>query len=99
MKRKVLLSGLPLLLLGCQLAPSANSCEFANDGVCDDGRPGALSAVCDAGTDEADCAGVVGPSGPNSCIFANDGECDDGRAGADTSACPAGSDEADCAGI
>jgi len=98
MKRKLLLGCLPVALWGCQLDPT-NSCRFANDDACDDGRPGALTALCVLGTDEADCADTQGPSGPNSCLFANDGECDDGRPGSDTSTCPAGSDEADCAGI
>ena len=32
-----------------------NSCEWANDGVCDDGGPGARYDVCDLGTDCSDC--------------------------------------------
>jgi hypothetical protein len=98
MKRILVLCVLPLLLFGCPGANENDSCQFANDGECDDGRAGAVSAVCDPGTDATDCVGVTGPTGPNDCIFANDGECDDGRAGADSSACPAGSDENDCAG-
>lgn len=34
----------------------ANSCKFANDNSCDDGRPGSEYAVCEPGTDENDCS-------------------------------------------
>ena len=32
-----------------------NSCRWANDGVCDDGRPGSAFNVCTYGTDDNDC--------------------------------------------
>ncbi len=39
---------------------SDNSCPFANDGQCDDGRLGSLYSICQFGTDEIDCADVTG---------------------------------------
>lgn len=87
-----------------------NSCQYANDGACDDGRPGAAFNVCAFGTDCSDCAGVTGGSGggaggsgggscSNTCQYANDGTCDDGRPGARFSLCSFGTDCADCAGL
>jgi hypothetical protein len=32
-----------------------NTCQFANDGLCDDGGPGSDYSVCEYGTDCADC--------------------------------------------
>ncbi len=84
-----------LLLLsvcGCQPSTGADSCQYANDGECDDGRLGALTSVCDPGTDETDCANVD----PTVCLTTDDGYCDDGRPGAESSKCAAGTDEADC---
>ncbi len=34
-----------------------NSCAFAFDGECDDGRPGSITSLCSFGTDSADCGG------------------------------------------
>ena len=73
-----------------------NSCEFAFDGVCDDGRPGSTYSVCELGTDSYDCSA---DAMANSCEFANDGICDDGRTGSSYSACEFGTDENDCRGI
>lgn len=59
-------------------AGSAESCQFAGDGVCDEG------IACAAGTDTADC------SGADSCVFAKDGECDEPAecpVGTDTTDC------------
>jgi hypothetical protein len=46
----------------------ANSCLFAYDGECDDGRPGAVTSLCLPGTDSADCdpTGRPGLHGPRS---------------------------------
>jgi hypothetical protein len=61
---------LAALLTGCQgqsphvaenagafetLGNCTNTCEFANDGVCDDGGPNSFSRSCDVGTDCGDC--------------------------------------------
>ena len=81
---------------GNQPSPSPlgpNSCQYANDGTCDDGRPGSSYSLCEPGTDEADC-GVLDYS--NSCQYANDGSCDDGRPGASYSLCDRGTDSNDC---
>ncbi len=84
-----------------------NTCRYANDGVCDDGRPGAPFAVCALGTDCGDCGSVAIEDSPveidettevcsNTCQYANDGECDDGGPGAEYNACAFGSDCGDC---
>jgi len=56
-----------------------NSCQYANDGECDEG------SYCSYGTDSSDC----GTSG-DTCEYANDGECDEPSycaIGTDTSDC------------
>ena len=77
-----------------------NTCRYANDSECDDGRPGAHTSLCAYGTDCNDfgAAGVqVQRQGcVNTCRHANDGECDDGRPGSITSLCTYGSDCNDC---
>ena len=76
-----------------------NTCQFADDGECDDGRAGAISAVCAAGSDCNDCDGGGGGGLPacstanNGCQFADDNECDESDGGG---ACPDGSDSNDC---
>jgi hypothetical protein len=81
-------------------AGSSNSCVFANNGECDDGRPGSHTAVCDRGTDTNDCARIrqtpALPQGTNTCVAANNGECDDGRPGSFSSVCEWGTDTNDC---
>ncbi len=84
--------------------PADNTCRWANDGVCDDGRPGSAFSVCSYGTDSNDCRALGGndndqpssPTGTNTCRWANDGICDDGRAGAPFSVCDYGTDSNDC---
>ena len=60
-----------------------NSCQWANDGTCDDGRHGG-GVYCPEGTDEQDCTTV------EACLWTEDGECDE------IAYCPAGSDTVDC---
>jgi hypothetical protein len=60
-----------------------DSCEWANDGECDE------PDVCASGTDTTDCAAA---SDGDSCIFANDGECDE------PDVCASGTDTTDCRG-
>ncbi len=80
-----------------------DTCQFAGDGECDDGGPGADYAVCDYGTDCTDCGARDARTAPvggelclNSCRFAFDGECDDGGPGSQYSECGIGTDCADC---
>lgn len=89
-----------------------NTCQYANDNECDDGRPNAHTSVCGAGTDCADCGPVgraytrptaatmmgtaMAGACTNTCQHANDNECDDGRPNAHTSVCASGTDCADC---
>ncbi len=57
------------LLIGCdpgqicdivpELCDPPTPCPFRNDGECDDGRPGAETALCDFGTDPEDCGGTT----------------------------------------
>jgi hypothetical protein len=87
-----------------------NTCQYANDGECDDGRPGAHTSACPYGSDCNDCGyaaqqsyqggGYQQQTGGcyDSCQHARDGECDDGRPGAHTSLCAYGTDCTDCQG-
>ena len=75
---------------------SGDSCQFANDGECDEPN------VCAEGTDATDCGTLrsyrrsapapqtTARRSDDSCQFANDGECDE------PSACPVGTDATDC---
>ena len=63
--------------------PGPDSCRFAHDGECDE------PALCNPGTDTADCSRS---GGPDSCVFAHDGECDE------PNLCNPGTDTADCRG-
>jgi hypothetical protein len=86
--------------IGGQFEGCEDSCEYAGDGECDDGRPGAVTDLCYSGTDCSDCEGFSGGDGcENSCEFAFDGECDDGRTGAVSGFCFSGSDCCDCDGV
>ncbi|GAB5543027.1 MAG: hypothetical protein SangKO_027870 [Sandaracinaceae bacterium] len=51
-----------MVALGCT-PPGAceDSCEFALDGECDDGRPGSITGYCALNTDCTDCASVTPP--------------------------------------
>ena len=60
-----------------------NSCEWANDDFCDDGRYGG-GQYCAEGTDEEDCIAEAG------CAWPEDGVCDE------IDVCPAGTDTVDC---
>ncbi len=51
-----------IVLTGCEPTYCSNECPLANDGDCDDGRPGAVTGVCARGTDCADCG--PNPSAP-----------------------------------
>ena len=68
-----------------------NSCQFANDGYCDE------PTYCAPGTDTNDCQAAGNTATPNSaqsttptCAYENDGVCDV------PSYCPQGTDVADC---
>ncbi|MBI4716834.1 MAG: matrixin family metalloprotease [Planctomycetes bacterium] len=79
---------------GCE-----DSCEYALDGECDDGRPGAVTDLCFPGTDCSDCEDLTGGVDcEDSCEWSFDGECDDGREGAVTDLCFPGTDCTDCEG-
>jgi len=85
---------------------SANTCQWAFDGECDEARyQGNSTDACTAGTDTFDCQGRVlrnaasTTSTGDSCEWARDGECDESRyAGNATSLCNAGTDTTDCRG-
>jgi len=60
--RLLLLLLLGLMLNGCLLKDDieegpgcSNTCQYANDSVCDDGGPGAVYSLCPCGTDCSDC--------------------------------------------
>lgn len=86
-------------------AMCTDTCTWAGDGECDDGRPGAITGVCPLGSDCMDCGPVgagsaAASSGGTTCMdtcpWAGDGVCDDGASGSETSVCAAGTDCADC---
>ena len=69
-----------------------DSCQYANDSECDEGRYGG-GAFCIDGTDTTDCASIALTAG---CDYAFDYECDDASVGG-TEFCAAGTDVFDCA--
>lgn len=89
----------------------SNTCDYADDGFCDDCGPGSEFSLCDLGTDCADCgprsgsdtcagggsgSGAEGDLCSNACEYANDGVCDDCGSGSEFSVCDLGTDCADC---
>ncbi|MCO4773312.1 MAG: hypothetical protein KDA24_24975 [Deltaproteobacteria bacterium] len=78
------------LFLMTGLAGCDDSCQFANDGDCDENPP---LQICATGTDTTDCRGG-GCS--DTCGAAFDGECDDGGPGSITNICSVGTDCSDC---
>jgi len=69
-----------------------DSCQWANDGECDD--PGLGTGACTQGTDYSDCRRLATNSEDDSCQWASDGECDEPHFG--TGACTQGTDRSDC---
>lgn len=56
MKRLIALFSLTVLIYSCDSeSKCSNTCQWANDGVCDDGGSGSTYNLCDLGTDCADC--------------------------------------------
>lgn len=74
-----------------------DSCEYANNGECDDANFGG-QPFCDAGTDATDCR--LWAAGDDSCEYANDGDCDEPSIGRGPSFglgfCDTGTDATDC---
>ena len=90
---RVLVIALCALLVVSQAAWADNdSCEYARDGECDEGRYGG-GAACSDGTDATDCRAIAATA---TCEFAFDYQCDEARYGGG-GACTAGSDTFDCA--
>jgi len=69
-----------------------DSCQWANDGECDD--PGLGTGACTQGTDYSDCWRLATNVEDDSCQWANDGECDEPHFG--TGACTQATDLTDC---
>ncbi len=69
-----------------------DTCQWANDGECDD--PGLGTGACRQGTDYSDCWRLATDREDDSCQWANDGECDEPHFG--TGACTQGTDRTDC---
>lgn len=72
-----------------------DSCEYSNDGECDDVNFGG-TIYCTPGTDASDCRAMA-LGGEDSCRWANDGECDEPGIGTDN--CTSGTDVTDCAAV
>lgn len=75
-KYSMFFTGFVLSLVGVACAPPSpggdecvNTCEYRNDGDCDDGRPGSDYDLCPYGTDDNDCEATCGGDGPT------DGSC------------------------
>ncbi len=91
--KKAWLLGLSLVALtapGMAMAQD-DSCQWANDGECDEGRYGGGN-YCADGTDTADCRAIAATA---VCQYSFDYECDEARFGG-TGFCPDGSDAFDC---
>lgn len=66
-----------------------NTCQFANDGECDDGGAGSLTSLCSLGTDCGDCgsrASTAPPDGQYTC----EGTAQDPSSYGDSSSCTLG---------
>lgn len=85
------LVAIALALPGAGLAQD-DSCQYAGDGECDEGRYGGGN-FCQDGTDSSDCAAVAASA---RCEYSFDYECDEARFGG-TGACAPGTDAFDCA--
>lgn len=72
-----------------------DSCQYSNDGECDDVAFGG-TIYCESGTDATDCRALA-LGGEDSCRWANDGECDEPGIGTDN--CTSGTDVTDCAAV
>lgn len=72
-----------------------DSCQYSNDGECDDATFGG-TVYCNPGTDATDCRALA-LGGEDSCRWANDGECDEPGIGTDN--CTSGTDATDCAAV
>ncbi len=72
-----------------------DSCQYSNDGECDDVAFGG-TVYCATGTDATDCRAMA-LGGEDSCRWANDGECDEPGIGTDN--CTSGTDVTDCADV
>jgi V8-like Glu-specific endopeptidase len=81
-----------IMLISAPASADDNSCEYARDNECDEGRYGG-GAACEDGTDTADCASVAATG---QCEYAFDYECDEARFEG-TGSCDAGTDTFDCA--
>jgi protease YdgD len=72
-----------------------DTCQYSNDGECDDATFGG-TVFCTPGTDATDCRAMA-LGGEDSCRWANDNECDEPGIGTDN--CTSGTDVTDCAAI
>ncbi len=72
-----------------------DSCQYANDGECDDPELG--TGACAQGTDYSDCWRLATGVEDDSCQWAGDGECDEPSIG--TGACTQATDHADCGDV
>lgn len=102
------LSRVQIMLSATQDPPSrifngcTNICQYASDGVCDDGGLGSALSYCDYGSDCFDCGQRPETTFAcsNTCVKANDGVCQDvGTNCSDCalSTCSFGTDCLDCA--
>lgn len=87
---------------GCGIAygegTCSDTCVFAKDGECDDGREGAISGLCAVGTDCGDCEkrSYVNQGICNDSCGRQNGICEDGRSRDVSDVCDVGTDCTDC---
>jgi V8-like Glu-specific endopeptidase len=81
-----------IMLIAAPAFADDDSCEYARDNECDEGRYGG-GAACEDGTDTSDCAAIAAEG---QCEYAFDYECDEARYNG-TGSCAAGTDTFDCA--
>lgn len=86
---------LSLVPAGLRAQLGDDSCQYSNDGECDDVNFGG-TIYCDVGTDATDCRAMA-IGGEDSCRWANDDECDEPGIGTDN--CTSGTDVTDCAAV
>lgn len=71
-------------------------CNYATDGVCDDGGPGSVYSDCTLGTDATDCGYRCTMHCSDTCVSAYDSVCQDGGAQSSAPSCSFGTDCSDC---
>jgi hypothetical protein len=82
---------------GAAVMTCEDTCETANNEICEDGGPDATANSCALGTDCADCGLARGSTiCKDTCATSNNGICEDGQPGSEADTCALGTDCTDC---